>query len=80
MKQNVHVYKMWLILQNNKSSCLSQSYHRYALNYINALNYLETLRRHNDFCEFEKVGMWRVIPTTLRNGSHVTAVETFLCN
>ncbi|XP_043216484.1 pleckstrin homology domain-containing family G member 5-like isoform X2 [Amphibalanus amphitrite] len=43
-----------LFLKNNKSSCLSQSYHRYALNYINALNYLETLRRHNDFCEFEK--------------------------
>jgi len=35
---------------------LCQAYHRYALNYINALNYLETLRRQVEFCEFEKVG------------------------
>ena len=34
---------------------LSQAYHRYALNYINALNYLETLRRQQEFCDFEKV-------------------------
>jgi hypothetical protein len=34
---------------------VSQAYHCYALNYINALNYLETLRRHVEFCEFEKV-------------------------
>ena len=34
---------------------LSQAYHRYALNYINALNYLESLRRHQEFCDFEKV-------------------------
>ena len=32
-----------------------QAYHRYALNYINALNYLESLRRHQEFCDFEKV-------------------------
>ena len=34
---------------------LLQAFHRYALNYINALNYLETLRRHQEFSEFEKV-------------------------
>lgn len=34
---------------------MSQAYHRYALNYINALNYLETLRRQGEFNEFEKV-------------------------
>ena len=41
--------------QNNRSLSLSQAYHRYALNYINALNYLESLRRHQEFCDFEKV-------------------------
>ena len=39
----------------NRSLSLSQAYHRYALNYINALNYLESLRRHQEFCDFEKV-------------------------
>ena len=34
---------------------VSKAFHRYALNYINALNYLETLRRHHEFAEFEKV-------------------------
>ena len=38
-----------------KARSLSQAYHRYALNYINALNYLESLRRHQEFCDFEKV-------------------------
>jgi hypothetical protein len=38
-----------------RSLSLSQAYHRYALNYINALNYLESLRRHQEFCDFEKV-------------------------
>ena len=42
-------------VQNNRSLSLSQAYHRYALNYINALNYLESLRRHQEFCDFEKV-------------------------
>ena len=41
--------------QSNRSLSLSQAYHRYALNYINALNYLESLRRHQEFCDFEKV-------------------------
>ena len=41
--------------RGSKARILSQAYHRYALNYINALNYLETLRRQNDFCDFEKV-------------------------
>ena len=36
---------------------VSKAFHRYALNYINALNYLETLRRHQEFCEFEKVSL-----------------------
>lgn len=40
---------------SNRSLSLSQAYHRYALNYINALNYLESLRRHQEFCDFEKV-------------------------
>ena len=38
-----------------KAKLMSEAYHRYALNYINALNYLETLRKHQDFCDFEKV-------------------------
>ena len=58
IERSISVQRTFTIFQNNKSSCLSQSYHRYALNYINALNYLETLRRHNDFCEFEKVGRY----------------------
>ena len=44
-----------LFERGTKARMLSQAYHRYALNYINALNYLESLRRHNDFCDFEKV-------------------------
>jgi len=43
-----------LFQKSSKAQILSQAYHRYALNYINALNYLETLRRHLEFCEFEK--------------------------
>ena len=46
--------------KSGKARLLSQAYHRYALNYINALNYLETLRRHQDFCDFEKV-MWHKV-------------------
>lgn len=42
-------------LQSSKARTMSQAYHRYALNYINALNYLETLRRQVEFTEFEKV-------------------------
>lgn len=41
--------------KSGKARVLSQAYHRYALNYINALNYLETLRRQQEFCDFEKV-------------------------
>ena len=44
-----------IFLQSSKAASVSKAYHRYALNYINALNYLETLRRHQDFCDFEKV-------------------------
>ncbi len=33
----------------------TQAYHRYSLNYINALTYLESLRKHQEFCDFEKV-------------------------
>ncbi|CAM1332573.1 PLEKHG7 (predicted) [Pycnogonum litorale] len=43
-----------LFQRSNKTMSLTQAYHRYALNYINALNYLETLRRHIEFIEFEK--------------------------
>ena len=41
--------------QSSKASSVSKAFHRYALNYINALNYLEMLRRHHEFSEFEKV-------------------------
>lgn len=44
-----------LFQKNEEADSLSQAYHCYALNYINALNYLETLRTHSEFCEFEKV-------------------------
>ncbi|CAG0896927.1 unnamed protein product [Cyprideis torosa] len=43
-----------LFLKSGKASLVSGAYHRYTLNYINALNYLETLRRQNEFNEFEK--------------------------
>lgn len=33
----------------------AMAFHRYCLNYINALNYLESLRKHDDFNEYEKV-------------------------
>lgn len=41
--------------QSGRAPALTQAYHRYTLNYINALNYLETLRRQIEFTEFEKV-------------------------
>ncbi len=44
-----------LFEKEGKTRSLSQAYHRYALNYINALTYLESLRRHQDFSDFEKV-------------------------
>ena len=40
---------------------VAKAFHRYALNYINALNYLETLRRHQEFCEFEKVNRYNCV-------------------
>ncbi|PNF21116.1 Pleckstrin homology domain-containing family G member 7 [Cryptotermes secundus] len=43
-----------LFQKSSEAGSVSQAYHCYALNYINALNYLETLRRHVEFCEFEK--------------------------
>ncbi|XP_049954656.1 pleckstrin homology domain-containing family G member 7-like [Schistocerca serialis cubense] len=43
-----------LFQKSSQADSVSQAYHCYALNYINALNYLETLRRHVEFCEFEK--------------------------
>ncbi|XP_076337163.1 uncharacterized protein LOC143239685 isoform X2 [Tachypleus tridentatus] len=43
-----------LFQKSSKATALRQAYHRYTLNYINALNYLETLRRHVEFNEFEK--------------------------
>ena len=41
--------------QSAKAASVSKAFHRYALNYINALNYLESLRRQHEFLEFEKV-------------------------
>lgn len=52
-----------LYQQSGRAAALTQAYHRYTLNYINALNYLETLRRQIEFTEFEKVS---------RNGCEVT--------
>lgn len=46
-----------LYLKNNRSMSTTQAYHRYTLNYINALQYLETLRRQLEFSEFEKVNL-----------------------
>jgi len=43
-----------LFQQSSRAAALTQAYHRYTLNYINALNYLETLRRQIEFTEFEK--------------------------
>ncbi|XP_035205819.1 uncharacterized protein LOC118180869, partial [Stegodyphus dumicola] len=43
-----------LFQKSTKANALTQAYHRYTLNYINALNYLETLRRQVEFNEFEK--------------------------
>jgi len=43
-----------LFHQSTKAMSVSKAFHRYALNYINALNYLETLRRQPEFAEFEK--------------------------
>ena len=50
-----------LLQPSTKAKLMSEAYHRYALNYINALNYLETLRRHQDFCDFEKVNIKQMI-------------------
>ncbi|XP_028968533.1 pleckstrin homology domain-containing family G member 5-like [Galendromus occidentalis] len=43
-----------LFTKSCKITSMRQAYHRYTLNYINALNYLETLRRQIEFVEFEK--------------------------
>ncbi|KAI2800404.1 prolactin receptor [Blomia tropicalis] len=43
-----------LFQNSGRAAALTQAYHRYTLNYINALNYLETLRRQIEFTEFEK--------------------------
>ena len=46
-----------LFQQSGRAAALTQAYHRYTLNYINALNYFETLRRQIEFTEFEKVSL-----------------------
>lgn len=48
-----------LFTKSSKVTAMRQAYHRYTLNYINALNYLETLRRQIEFVEFEKVSINR---------------------
>ena len=53
-------------LPGGKAKLLSEAYHRYTLNYINALNYLESLRRHQDFCDFEKV-LYRPLKNDLQS-------------
>lgn len=53
--ENVSINASHVLQPSTKAKLMSEAYHRYALNYINALNYLETLRRHQDFCDFEKV-------------------------
>lgn len=54
VKLNFSLFKHFL--QVSAQNCnMYAAYHSYCLNYINALNYLEILRRHDDFCEFEKV-------------------------
>jgi len=60
--------------KSGKARVLSQAYHRYALNYINALNYLETLRRQQDFCDFEKV----ISPFINLQSYQTLIVETFI--
>merc|ERR1719266_805920 len=52
--ENVSINSSHILQPSTKAKLMSEAYHRYALNYINALNYLETLRRHQDFCDFEK--------------------------
>ena len=54
-----------LLQPSTKAKLMSEAYHRYALNYINALNYLETLRRHQDFCDFEKVTILLALHLTI---------------
>ena len=51
--ENVSINSSHVLQPSTKAKLMSEAYHRYALNYINALNYLETLRRHQDFCDFE---------------------------
>ena len=53
--QSIYLFVCCVVNQSSKASSLTQAYHRYTLNYINALNYLETLRRQVEFNEFEKV-------------------------
>lgn len=43
-----------LYKENPKIKHLRNIYHHYTLNYINALNFLYSLRRHVEFVEFEK--------------------------
>lgn len=57
--------KNFFFRQGSKATMLCQAYHRYALNYINALNYLETLRRQLEFNEFEKVRAFHVFQSKI---------------
>lgn len=64
-----------LYKKNTKIDHLRGVYHRYTLNYINALTYLESLRRQVEFVEFERVSIAKQIP--LRFECHST--EYLIC-
>ena len=52
--------------QFSQHSKNGEVYHTYCLNYTNALNYLEQLRKNDDFCEYEKVSASSVHQTNLK--------------
>lgn len=74
-----------LFQKSSKAASLTQAYHRYTLNYINALNYLETLRRQVEFNEFEKVSERRILfsrtPAVMSFFPHPSRASiSFLCS
>lgn len=45
------------MFQYSQLSREGEVFHEYCLNYSKAINYLDTLRKYDKFCEFEKVNI-----------------------
>ena len=55
-------------------------YHDYCLNYSKAVNYLEQMRKNDEFCDFEKVRDTTLMATQRPSRKTVHSKETFIVN